>query len=255
MNDFDGMNKAFSKVWGFRNAFGGWWPTPNLLDSARYAFIESGEALDAYIKLTRPEHVRNRPHAKADLAAELGDVFVMGATTVGWLKSRHAEGRPFDKRVAQPVDWVSIDGMCSWVSKAYSILSRSADAFTGDDDPGEFVARINLSNWQIAMNITWELIGQLGDVSPGTQVAHNLRRYFYRYYCDPVSGHTLAWVMNRGLNIVTFRTSDGAGETFSGFEQRIMGILDLPALGHEDVYAIVSGRAEKSARAVGVTGG
>ncbi|NOZ27979.1 MAG: hypothetical protein GXP39_08005 [Chloroflexi bacterium] len=52
------MQDLFDMVWRFRNEMRAVWPTPKMLDALRYADCEAREALDAWLRLNRPEHRR-----------------------------------------------------------------------------------------------------------------------------------------------------------------------------------------------------
>lgn len=82
-----------SNVWHFRRLYEGHWPTPDKIDSLRYAYTEMGEAVDARLRSFRPKDARNRDR-KHDEAEELADCLIMLLTALGpdWNEWDYPEG-------------------------------------------------------------------------------------------------------------------------------------------------------------------
>lgn len=70
-----------AKVWAFRADLADVWPTPDTLDSLRFAFTEAGEAMDAYLR-TKGGYARNNVK-EPDLFGELADCALMLFTALG----------------------------------------------------------------------------------------------------------------------------------------------------------------------------
>lgn len=68
-------------VWNFREHMEPYWATPNPLDSLRYAFTEAADAMDAFLRLQRPDDSRNNVK-NYDMLDELADCAIMLLTAV-----------------------------------------------------------------------------------------------------------------------------------------------------------------------------
>lgn len=69
-------------VWAFRALYGGLWPTPGRMDALRFAFCESAEAMDAWLR-GQPQYSRNRVK-ELDVLDELADTAIMLVTALGY---------------------------------------------------------------------------------------------------------------------------------------------------------------------------
>jgi len=66
----------------------GVWPCPNSADSLRYAATESAEAIDAYLRNSRVDDIRNNDR-DADIESELADCAMMLLTAMPDLPTGH----------------------------------------------------------------------------------------------------------------------------------------------------------------------
>ncbi len=78
----DVIRRCHKLVWDFRKEAESYWPTPDRLDSLRYALTEIAEAIDAKMRLDRPDHVRNRDK-DLRVESELADCAIMLLTAWG----------------------------------------------------------------------------------------------------------------------------------------------------------------------------
>ena len=74
-----------AELWAFRDEMGEDWPTPDTELSLQFAFCESGEALDAWIRYTYPTMARNNDCVvtEDDILDELADTAMMLLTAAG----------------------------------------------------------------------------------------------------------------------------------------------------------------------------
>lgn len=79
-------------VWNFREAYEEYWATPTPQDCMSYAFCEVGEAIDARLRVTRPQDSRNTDRDPTE-AEELADVLIMLVSALGpdWSDWEHPE--------------------------------------------------------------------------------------------------------------------------------------------------------------------
>lgn len=59
-----------------RNCTNDTFPLPIIIDCLWYAYTESGEAIDARLRMAQPEHLRNN-HRNVDMRKEVGQVIYM----------------------------------------------------------------------------------------------------------------------------------------------------------------------------------
>lgn len=100
---------AVQRMLEFREIMGAYWKPVTRADALRYLNQEVNEARDAWMRSSR-DHVRNNVRS-SDLAEELADVVMMGAsalgTEVGW--------RPYSEIMEVTTD---LDDLCSLASSA-----------------------------------------------------------------------------------------------------------------------------------------
>lgn len=86
------LERMHGLVWNFRKYIEPYWPTPNYLDSLRYAFTECAEAMDAYLRQQRPNDSRNHDK-ETDFFDELADCAIMLFTALDleFLKEHYQE--------------------------------------------------------------------------------------------------------------------------------------------------------------------
>ena len=101
------ISKAHATVWMYRKRLESIWPTPERIDSLRFAFTEAGEALDAYLR-TVPQYARNN-HRNMSVPDELADCAMMLCTALPEIYRIGAVG----KRPG-----CSLDGICFAVADA-----------------------------------------------------------------------------------------------------------------------------------------
>ena len=77
----DEMQQLAATVWRFRAEMADVWPTPDTLDSLRFAFTEAGEAMDAYLR-TKGGYARNHER-QPTVNEELADCALMLFTALG----------------------------------------------------------------------------------------------------------------------------------------------------------------------------
>lgn len=75
------IGKVHAMVWAFRASYGGAWPTPDRMDSLRFALCESAEAMDAWLR-GQPRFNRNRAK-ELSVLDELADTAIMLLTALG----------------------------------------------------------------------------------------------------------------------------------------------------------------------------
>jgi len=122
MNYWQGL---LDMVWAFRREMQHVWPTPDTeIDSLRYADCEAREALDAWMRINRPDHKRNHER-DADILGELADCALMLLTALG------------PTYQFQYVSYVSdviptIDDICWYVARAHRLIEREGDEWYYD---------------------------------------------------------------------------------------------------------------------------
>lgn len=97
------IGRVHTMVWTFRALYGEVWPTPDRMDSLRFALCESAEAMDAWLR-GQPHFSRNRAKDLSVLD-ELADTAIMLLTALG-------EVRPAD---AVESDGLNLDRICGEV--------------------------------------------------------------------------------------------------------------------------------------------
>lgn len=116
--------KVHNMVWEFRAVYGELWPTPDRVDALRFAFCESAEAMDAWLRM---QPLFNRNRAK-DLSVldELADTAIMLLTALGCdiLPTKYDEAAWTVER--EPVD---LDVICGTVTLAFR-CTRKGFAWT-----------------------------------------------------------------------------------------------------------------------------
>ena len=106
------LAKVHTMVWEFRALYGGLWPTPDRMDALRFAFCESAEAMDAWLR-GQPRFNRNRPK-DLNVLDELADTAIMLLTALGYETQRGAVER-------EPVD---LDVICGEVAFIFRCLRK-----------------------------------------------------------------------------------------------------------------------------------
>ena len=77
---------SYECLWQFRRRVVSWWPPPDRDDSIRLAVTEAAEALDAWLRLHRPQYARNHDRLNGGEEAilfELTDCAMMLLTALG----------------------------------------------------------------------------------------------------------------------------------------------------------------------------
>ena len=108
MTTRDELQALHGELWALRDELEPHWPTPNALDSLRFAVTECGEAMDAYLR-TKGGYSRN--HAKEpDIYGELADTALMLFSALG-REHQYATRQPAYERkdIGGMLDWLSYD--------------------------------------------------------------------------------------------------------------------------------------------------
>jgi hypothetical protein len=105
------IGKVHEMVWAFRGLYGGMWPTPGRMDALRFAFCESAEAMDAWLR-GQPQYSRNRLK-ELDVLDELADTAIMLVTALGYENL----GEGLVER--EPVDLDAICGEVAFVHRCW----------------------------------------------------------------------------------------------------------------------------------------
>lgn len=112
------IGTVHTMVWAFRAMYGGLWPTPDRVDALRFAFCESAEAMDAWLR-QQPRFNRNRAK-ELDVLDELADTAIMLLTALGYDPQRGVVER----------ETVSLDTICGEVAFIFRCVGKGfADSF------------------------------------------------------------------------------------------------------------------------------
>jgi len=82
------LQECHRLLWAFRKEIEPYWATPDPLNSLRYAFCEAAEAMDAWLRQSRPDDSRNNEREN-DVLDELADCAIMLLTAMGQNVSPH----------------------------------------------------------------------------------------------------------------------------------------------------------------------
>lgn len=112
------VKQLYITVWKFRSEAETYWKTPDPADSFRFAYCESGEALDNWIRLNDPDFSRNRvlEVTQEDILDELADTAMMILTALG-------PEYPIKRVTGIPKD-LTLDDLCTWISDAWAAYRR-----------------------------------------------------------------------------------------------------------------------------------
>lgn len=112
------IEKVHALVWNFRALHGAVWPTPDRVDALRFAYCESAEALDAWLR-QQARFNRNRQKS-LHVLDELADTAIMLVTALGFGRQQHTVER-------EPV---SLDAICGGVAFIFRCVGKGfADTF------------------------------------------------------------------------------------------------------------------------------
>ncbi len=158
--------KVHALVWNFRALYGAAWPTPDRVDALRFAYCESAEAMDAWLR-EQPRFNRNR-QKHLDVLDELADTAIMLLTGLGYEVQRGAVER-------EPVDLDTICGEVAFVFRclrkgfAWGVIERFIRETVGDIAlyPGMALEeRIGQRLERIRLRVTGQAFAPLSQTGP-----------------------------------------------------------------------------------------